>query len=182
MLAPLGRVEGVRLVAVEAVEAEAGERVERRADAAPSGMRDDIGPPGRDLGPVRELLALEELVPGHDRHRGDASLIAAWYPAASRSRARTPAAAPGIQADLKAFAALGCHGMSAIVALTAQSTIEVRSVHEAAAGVHPRRARGRVRRHRRRRGEDGDALLAADHRDRRGLSRRPSAFRSSSTR
>jgi hydroxymethylpyrimidine/phosphomethylpyrimidine kinase len=40
----------------------------------------------------------------------------------------------GIQADLKAFAALGCHGMSAIVALTAQSTIEVRSVHEAPPG------------------------------------------------
>jgi hydroxymethylpyrimidine/phosphomethylpyrimidine kinase len=39
----------------------------------------------------------------------------------------------GIQADLKAFAALGCHGMSAIVALTAQSTTEVRSVHEAPA-------------------------------------------------
>jgi hydroxymethylpyrimidine/phosphomethylpyrimidine kinase len=37
----------------------------------------------------------------------------------------------GIQADLKAFTRLGCHGMSAIVALTAQSTIEVRSVHEA---------------------------------------------------
>ena len=37
----------------------------------------------------------------------------------------------GIQADLKAFAALACHGMSAIVALTAQSTSEVRSVHEA---------------------------------------------------
>jgi len=40
----------------------------------------------------------------------------------------------GIQADLKAFAALGCHGMSAIVALTAQSTTEVRSVHEAPTG------------------------------------------------
>jgi hydroxymethylpyrimidine/phosphomethylpyrimidine kinase len=37
----------------------------------------------------------------------------------------------GIQADLKAFARLGCHGTSAIVALTAQSTSEVRAVHEA---------------------------------------------------
>jgi len=37
----------------------------------------------------------------------------------------------GIQADLKAFAHLGCHGMSAIAALTAQSTTEVRAVHEA---------------------------------------------------
>ena len=37
----------------------------------------------------------------------------------------------GNQADLKAFARLGSHGMSAIVALPAQSTTEVRSVHEA---------------------------------------------------
>ena len=37
----------------------------------------------------------------------------------------------GIQADLKAFAALGCHGMSAIVALTAQNTTAVAAVHEA---------------------------------------------------
>lgn len=37
----------------------------------------------------------------------------------------------GIQADLKAFARLGCHGMSAIVALTAQNTVEVTAVHEA---------------------------------------------------
>ena len=36
----------------------------------------------------------------------------------------------GIQADLKAFAALGCHGMSAIAALTAQSTVAVTAVHE----------------------------------------------------
>jgi hydroxymethylpyrimidine/phosphomethylpyrimidine kinase len=36
----------------------------------------------------------------------------------------------GIQADLKAFAAAGCHGTSAIVALTAQNTVGVRAVHE----------------------------------------------------
>jgi hydroxymethylpyrimidine/phosphomethylpyrimidine kinase len=36
----------------------------------------------------------------------------------------------GIQADLKAFAAAGVHGMSAIVALTAQNTVGVTDVHE----------------------------------------------------
>jgi hydroxymethylpyrimidine/phosphomethylpyrimidine kinase len=37
----------------------------------------------------------------------------------------------GIQADLKAFAAAGGYGMSAIVALTAQNTTGVTAVHEA---------------------------------------------------
>ena len=36
----------------------------------------------------------------------------------------------GIQADLKAFAAAGCYGMTAIVALTAQNTTGVTAVHE----------------------------------------------------
>ena len=36
----------------------------------------------------------------------------------------------GIQADLKAFAAAGCHGASALVALTAQNTVAVTAVHE----------------------------------------------------
>jgi hydroxymethylpyrimidine/phosphomethylpyrimidine kinase len=36
----------------------------------------------------------------------------------------------GIQADLKAFAAAGCYGASAIVALTAQNTTGVIAVHE----------------------------------------------------
>jgi hydroxymethylpyrimidine/phosphomethylpyrimidine kinase len=36
----------------------------------------------------------------------------------------------GIQADLKAFARAGCHGTSALVALTAQNTIGVTAIHE----------------------------------------------------
>jgi hydroxymethylpyrimidine/phosphomethylpyrimidine kinase len=36
----------------------------------------------------------------------------------------------GIQADLKAFARLGCHGSTALVALTAQNTVAVTDVHE----------------------------------------------------
>ena len=39
----------------------------------------------------------------------------------------------GIQADLKTFAALGCYGMTAITALTAQNTCGVRGIH----GVPP---------------------------------------------
>jgi hydroxymethylpyrimidine/phosphomethylpyrimidine kinase len=36
----------------------------------------------------------------------------------------------GVQADLKAFAAAGCHGMSALVALTAQNTVGVTAIQE----------------------------------------------------
>lgn len=39
----------------------------------------------------------------------------------------------GIQADLKTYSALGCYGMSAITALTAQNTLGVRAIHEAPA-------------------------------------------------
>jgi hydroxymethylpyrimidine/phosphomethylpyrimidine kinase len=35
----------------------------------------------------------------------------------------------GIQADIRAFAAAGCHGSTVIVALTAQNTREVRDIH-----------------------------------------------------
>ena len=41
----------------------------------------------------------------------------------------------GIQADLKTFAAFGCFGTSAIVAITAQNTLGVRAVHAVPAEV-----------------------------------------------
>ena len=38
--------------------------------------------------------------------------------------------AAGVAADLKAFARCGAHGLAAVVALTAQNTVEVRGIHE----------------------------------------------------
>ncbi len=46
----------------------------------------------------------------------------------------------GIQADLKTIAALGCYGMTAITALTAQNTMGVRSIH----GVPPAMLRDQI--------------------------------------
>lgn len=46
----------------------------------------------------------------------------------------------GIQADLKTFAALGCYGMTAITALTAQNTLGVRAIH----GVSPAMLRAQI--------------------------------------
>lgn len=46
----------------------------------------------------------------------------------------------GIQADLKTFAALGCYGMTAITALTAQNTLGVRTIH----GVPPQMLRDQI--------------------------------------
>jgi len=46
----------------------------------------------------------------------------------------------GIQADLKTFAALGCFGMTAITAITAQNTCGVRAIH----GVPPEMLRDQI--------------------------------------
>lgn len=46
----------------------------------------------------------------------------------------------GIQADLKTFAALGCYGMTAITAVTAQNTLGVRAIH----GVPPGMLRDQI--------------------------------------
>ena len=40
-----------------------------------------------------------------------------------------PSGGAGIQADLKTFSALGCYGMAALTALTAQNTVGVTGVH-----------------------------------------------------
>jgi len=41
----------------------------------------------------------------------------------------------GVQADLKTFAALGCYGMTAITAITAQNTCGVRAIHSIPASI-----------------------------------------------
>ena len=41
----------------------------------------------------------------------------------------------GIQADLKAFAAAGCYGMTALVGVTAQNTTSILAVHQLPASV-----------------------------------------------
>ena len=46
----------------------------------------------------------------------------------------------GIQADLKTFSALGCFGMTAITAITAQNTVGVRAIH----GVPPEMLKAQI--------------------------------------
>ena len=66
----------------------------------------------------------------------------------------------GIQADLKAFARCGVHGMTAITALTAQNTVGVTAVHPVPPAFIVEQVRAVAGRHRRRRGEDRNARHA----------------------
>ena len=72
----------------------------------------------------------------------------------------------GIQADLKAFARCGVHGTSAITAITAQNTLGVSAIHAVPPEIVLAQVRAVARRHRRGRGQGGDARHGARSRSR----------------
>ena len=131
--------------------------------------------------PYRGALFGAEITPVEPDpgHAGEGSRV--QVPRALTIATSDSGGAAGIQADLKAFAAAGAYGMSALVALTAQNTVGVTAIHAlppefvvaqldavwSDIGVDA--------------GEDRDALLPPADRNRCGLAFRRTGSRSSST-
>ncbi len=101
----------------------------RRARA--DGHRHPAGRDGRVRGPHRRAdsppVARPGLQPGR---RAPGAPGVTGTPRVLTIASSDSGGGAGIQADLKAFARLGAHGMSAIVALTAQNTVGVTAIHE----------------------------------------------------
>ncbi len=73
-------------------------------------------------------------------HLAATSLLHSQYPRLLTIAGSDSGGGAGVQADLKTFSALGCFGMSAITALTAQNTTGVRAIH----GVPPDMLRAQI--------------------------------------
>src|SRR6476646_401014 len=96
------------------------------------GHRDAAGGDGRARRPERGThpapLARPRVQPG--RRPAGAAVVNARVPRVLTIAGVDSGGAAGVAADLKAFARCGAHGLAAIVALTAQNTVEVRGIHE----------------------------------------------------